>query len=151
MVNSITFAHRNAFQCRAIGERTVANVSDAIRNGNRCQVFATRERRVANARHAVRNGNRCQAFATRERRVANARHTVADHDGGYRTAVLVPRGVILVIRHLAVSGNLKQTVFVQNPFQASSFVFVENARQNLIFQIVCFAIFLCIFVVMHVN
>ena len=151
MVNSITFAHRNASQCRAIGERTVANVSDAIRNGNRGQVFATGERAIANARHAVRNDDRGQAGTIFKRRLADACNTVADHDGGDRTAVLVPRGVIRVIRHLTVSRNFKQTVSVQNPFQASGFAFVENARQNLIFQIVCFAIFLCIFVVMHVN
>ena len=61
-------------------ERRVADVSDAVRDGDRGQAFATGERRVADVSDTIGNGDRCQAGATGERIVADARHTVGNGD-----------------------------------------------------------------------
>ena len=89
MINGITFAHRNAFQCRAIEERTT-DACDTIGNGNRGQAFATGERIVADARDTVRDRNRCQAGTFEERIVADARHAVSYHNRGDRVTVRIP-------------------------------------------------------------
>ena len=63
-------------------ERIGADVSDAVRDGDRGQAFATVERRGADVSDTIGNGDRGQAFATGERIVADVSDTIGNGDRG---------------------------------------------------------------------
>ena len=66
----------NVFQRCAVIERIAADGGYAVRDGNACQIVAASECTVADASNAARDGNAGQSCAVLERTVADEGHTI---------------------------------------------------------------------------